>query len=135
MSDSFYLFHRGILKEKEGITVCQKRTFVEHTAIRVKDIRWYVRFFCEALGMQINSVDGSADDPKQVWLLGGLQLISDPKFEGPEGRLAHLGIMTENLEKALEKVYKWGVTELPQGRNWFVLPDGLSVELLQKQSI
>ena len=29
------------------------------------------------------------------------------------------------------KPQKWGVTTLPQGRNWLQLPDGLAVELIQ----
>ena len=53
------------------------------------------------------------------------------RFEGPEGRIAHLGIMTEDLESTLEEVYKWDVTQMPQGRHWVALPDGLVIELLQ----
>ena len=109
----------------------QRRSTLEHIAIRVKDIHWHIRFFREALGMTLRSVDGPEDRPKQVWTIGGLQLVSDPDFEGPEGRIAHLGIMTEDLEGALEEVYKWGVTQMPQGRHWFALPDGLTIELLQ----
>ena len=111
--------------------VCQKRSYLEHTAIRVKDIQWHICFFGEALGMSVQSVDGPVDHPKQVWTIGGLQLVSDPNFEGPEGRIAHLGIMTEDLEAALEEVYKWNVTQMSQGRHWFALPDGLTIELLQ----
>ena len=111
--------------------VCQKKSYLEHTAIRVKDIQWHIRFFGEALGMSIRSIDGPTDHPKQVWTLGGLQLVSDPDFEGPEGRIAHLGVMTEDLEASLEEVYKWNVVQMPQGRHWFALPDGLTVELLQ----
>jgi catechol 2,3-dioxygenase-like lactoylglutathione lyase family enzyme len=109
----------------------QKRSYVEHVAVRVKDIQWHTRFFREALGMSIREVDGPADSPKQIWTVGGVQLIADPDFVGPEGRLAHLGVMTEDLDAALQEVYSWGVTEMPQGRNWVALPDGLSVELIQ----
>lgn len=108
-----------------------KKSYVEHTAVRVKDIQWHINFFREVLGMTIRSVDGAADAPNQVWTVGGMQLISDPDFKGPEGRLAHLGIMTEDLEEALELAYSRGVTELPQGRNWFAIPDGLCIELMQ----
>jgi catechol 2,3-dioxygenase-like lactoylglutathione lyase family enzyme len=109
----------------------QKRSYLEHIAIRVKDIQWHIRFFREALGMTLRSVEGSADHPKQVWTIGGLQLVSDPDFEGPEGRVAHLGIMTEDVEAAIEEVGKWHPTQMPQGRNWFALPDGLVIELMQ----
>ena len=108
-----------------------KRSYVEHVAVRVRDIQWHIRFFREALGMSIRDIDGTADDPRQVWLTGGVQLMADPEFEGPEGRLAHLGVMTEHLEAVLEEVYRWGVKELPQGRNWVALPDGLAIELIQ----
>ncbi len=109
----------------------RKRSYLEHAAIRVKDIQWHIRFFREALGMTLRSVDGPEDRPKQVWTIGGLQLVSDPDFDGPEGRIAHLGIMTEDLQGTLEQVYKWGVAQMPQGRHWVALPDGLTIELLQ----
>ena len=109
-----------------------KNSYVEHVAVRVKDIDWHIRFFREALGMAIREVDGPADNPKQVWTVGGVQLMADPEFRGPEGRLAHLGVMTEDLEAALAAACAWeGVTALPQGRNWLALPDGLCVEILQ----
>jgi catechol 2,3-dioxygenase-like lactoylglutathione lyase family enzyme len=108
-----------------------KRSYVEHVAVRVKDIQWHIRFFREALGMAIREVDGPADAPRQVWTVGGVQLMADPDFEGPEGRLAHLGVMTEDLEGALAAASAWGVTTLPQGRNWLALPDGLAVEIIQ----
>jgi catechol 2,3-dioxygenase-like lactoylglutathione lyase family enzyme len=120
----------GLEKDK-SVMVRRKKTYLEHAAIRVKDIQWHIRFFREALGMSLREVDGPEDHPKQVWTVGGLQLVSDPGFEGPEGRIAHLGIMTEDLEASLEEVYKWGVTQMPQGRNWFALPDGLVIELIQ----
>jgi catechol 2,3-dioxygenase-like lactoylglutathione lyase family enzyme len=108
-----------------------KRSYVEHVAIRVRDIDWHIRFFREVLGMTLREVDGPSGAPRQVWTIGGIQLIADPAFEGPEGRLAHLGVMTEDLEAALSEAQAWGVAELPQGRNWLVLPDGLVVELIQ----
>jgi catechol 2,3-dioxygenase-like lactoylglutathione lyase family enzyme len=109
-----------------------KRSYVEHVAVRVRDIDWHIRFFREALGMPIRAVDGPADAPKQVWTIGGVQLVADPAFAGPEGRLAHLGVMTEDLDAALAEAYRWeGVEAMPQGRHWLALPDGLCVELLQ----
>ena len=81
--------------------------------------------------MGIRDVDGDPADPRQVWLTGGVQLMADPNFVGPEGRHGHLGIMTDDLDAALAAVYRWDVTPLPQGRNWVALPDGLCIELIQ----
>jgi hypothetical protein len=108
-----------------------RKSYVEHVAVRVKDIGWHVRFFREALGMTIREVDGPADAPRQVWTIGGIQLMADPTFEGPEGRLAHLGVMTEDQEAAIAAAKAFGATELPQGRNWLALPDGLAIEIIQ----
>jgi catechol 2,3-dioxygenase-like lactoylglutathione lyase family enzyme len=109
-----------------------KTSFLEHTAIRVKDLQWHIRFFKEALGMPVARAQGPEDDPIQVWTVGGVQLVSAKDFEGPEGRMVHLGIRCEDLEAALDEAYaNWGVKQLPQGRNWIELPDGLQIELMQ----
>jgi len=108
-----------------------KQSYVEHAAIRVKDIHWHIRFFREVLGMTLREVQGPDEAPAQVWTIGGFQLISDPDFEGPEGRLGHIGVMTEDLEAALKEAAAWGVTQLPQGPNWLRLPDGLCLEVIQ----
>lgn len=105
--------------------------YVEHVAIWVKDIHWHIEFFREVLGMTMREVEGLPEDPKQYWTLGGMQFMSRPDFAGPEGRLGHIGIMCENLEAALSAAKAFGVAELPQGRNWLRLPDGLAVELIQ----
>jgi catechol 2,3-dioxygenase-like lactoylglutathione lyase family enzyme len=110
----------------------EMKAYVEHVAIRVKDIDWHLRFFRDVLGMTIARERGGADGtPRQVWTTGGMQLISDPDFQGPEGRLGHLGVMAEDVEAVLRAAQAWGVRELPQGRTWFALPDGLNVEILQ----
>lgn len=106
----------------------QKHSYMEHVAIYVKDLEWHIRFFREALGMTLRD---ESQYPKQVWTIGGIQLISNPGHEAPEGRMAHLGIMTEDLEAALVEIYRWDVKAMPQGRNWVELPDGLCIEVMQ----
>ena len=108
-----------------------KKSYVEHVAVRVMDIDWHIRFFKDVLGMTMREETPTGQSPYQFWTIGGVQLMSDPDFNGPEGRLTHLGIMTEDLEQALTEAAAWGVTELPQGRNWIALPDGLQIELIQ----
>ena len=107
------------------------RSYVEHVAIKVKDIDWHLRFFREVLGMTVREVMGPESKPEKAWTLGGMQFNADPCFAGPEGRMAHLGIMVEDLEAVLAEARKWDVRELPMGRNWLALPDGLELELMQ----
>ncbi|NMG42198.1 VOC family protein [Aromatoleum toluvorans] len=111
------------------------RAYVEHVAIRVADIYWHIRFFRDVLGMTIRETTPEGQAPYQVWTIGGMQLMSVPGFKAPPsndaGWLAHLGIMVENLEAALDAARAWEVRELPQGRNWLQLPDGLAIELIQ----
>lgn len=111
------------------------RSFVEHVAVRVKDIQWHIRFFREVLGQEVREIDGPADTPRQYWTLGGMQLVATPDFQAPPsneaGWLAHLGVMVEDMEAALQAATSWDVQTLPQGRNWLQLPDGLAVELIQ----
>lgn len=110
-------------------------SYVEHVAVRVKDIHWHIKFFHDVLGMDVREIDGPADAPNQYWTIGGMQLMSTPDFEAAPsndaGWLAHLGIMVQDLELALREAQPWGVKELPLGRNWLQLPDGLALELIQ----
>ena len=111
------------------------KAYVEHVAIRVKDIHWHIKFFYEVLGMDVREIDGPTDDPRQYWTRGGLQFMATPDFEAPPsndaGWLAHLGVRVDDLDSAIAEAHKWGVKPLPQGRNWLQLPDGLAVELIQ----
>ncbi len=112
-----------------------KKSYVEHVAIRVKDIEWHLRFFRGVLGMDVRETMGAEGAlekvPEKAWTIGGMQFNADPAFDGPEGRMAHLGIMVEDLDAVLSEAAKWGVRELPMGRNWLALPDGLELELMQ----
>lgn len=112
-----------------------KSSFVEHVAMYVKDIGWYRNFFEETLGMKVKQVDGTSDNPQQVWTVGGLQFIADPNFNGPGGQMAHLGIVTEDLDKALQEIYSWDHVSQVAGKekNWVLLPDGLILELFEQK--
>ena len=108
------------------------RAYVEHVAIRVPDVDRHVAFFREVLGLGIRDEQPAhGARPRQVWVLGSVQLIEDPDFAGPEGRLAHLGIMVDDYQGVLARATTWGATALPAGPNWFELPGGLNIEILQ----
>ena len=107
------------------------KAYLEHVALWVRDIHWHIEFFHDVCGMTMREVQGSEQEPLQYWTLGGLQFIASPEFAGHEGRLAHLGVMCDDLEATLAAAKRFGVTEMPQGRNWLRLPDGLAVEFMQ----
>jgi catechol 2,3-dioxygenase-like lactoylglutathione lyase family enzyme len=111
-----------------------RKAYVEHVAIFVRDIHMHMRFFKEVLGMTMREVDGSPEEPRQYWTVGGMQFIAMPDFEGPEGRLAHLGVMCEDLEAALAAAHQFDVKPMSQGPNWLRLPDGLAIELIQARN-
>lgn len=108
----------------------EKRAYLDHMAIFVKDLKWSIAFFEDVFHMPVNRVDGSPENPSQVWLEGGLQLVSAPDFDACEGRSAHLGINVEDLDACLAEAYARGVKELPKGHNWIELPDGLQIEVM-----
>ncbi len=108
------------------------RAYVEHVAIRVPDVHRHIDFFDKVLGLGIREEKPAHDSvPRQVWVLGSVQLIEDPTFAGPEGRLAHLGVMVDDYEGVLARAAHWGTTALPAGPNWLELPGGLNVEILR----
>ena len=110
------------------------KAYVEHVAIRVKDIHWHIRFFHDVLGMTAREIDGTPENPKQYWSVGGIQLMASPDWlpaPGETGQLAHLGVMVEDLNAALTLAEPFGVEPMSHASNWLRLPDGLVVELLQ----
>lgn len=111
----------------------QGKSFVEHTAIYVKDLEWHICFFEEVFGMPVLHQTRTNENLRQVWLSGGIQINEATDFDAQEGRLAHLGIMTDDLSQCLEAAYERGVTTMSegQGRNWIRLPDGLCIEVMQ----
>lgn len=109
--------------------------YVEHVAVRVKDLQWHIHFFEQVFGMSIRKKSQPGDALTQVWLHGGIQLLYAPDFDSAaHGQLAHLGIMVNDMEKTLEKAYALGVKQLPQGKNWFALPEGICIEIMQATS-
>ena len=110
------------------------RGYLEHSAIFVKDIDWHIGFFEKVFGMGVRSKSMNGDKIAQVWLYGGVQLTVKADFDGDAGGFNHLGIMVEDLAKAVDEAYVWGVTEMPQGRNWVRLPEGICIEIMQAEN-
>lgn len=106
---------------------------LDHVAIRVSDIEFYVRFFARVFKMEVSSIDGDPERPLQLWIQDVIQLISDSDFQGPEGRSAHIAIATENIDLVLAEAREFGAVAQTKGPNWIEMPDGLVFELLEKK--
>ncbi|MDO1583254.1 VOC family protein [Rhizobium oryzicola] len=107
--------------------------YVEHTAFFVRDIVPLIDFFAEVLGMTVTQVDGDAHSPRQVWLQGGVQLIADPGFVGPEGRFGHLGVVCKDVPAAIEAARARGAVSTAKGEHWLLLQNGLLLEFLPEK--
>jgi hypothetical protein len=73
---------------------------------------------------------GEGKIPSNVWFEEGLQLVHDPDFKGPEGRLHHLGVLVADQAAMAQECESRGFTEVRP--NWYALPDGLVLEFLQQ---
>ena len=108
--------------------------YLEHSAIFVRDMDWHIKFFEAVFGMGVRSKSMNGDQIAQVWLYGGMQLTRKNDYEGGEFGFNHLGVMVEELDKAVDEAYKWGVTEMPQGRNWVRTPEGIGIEIMKAEN-
>lgn len=108
-------------------------SYLEHMALKVRDLDWHIHFFEDVFDMPVRMSMGEKPNRK-VWLHAGLQLNEDIHFEGGEGRADHLGIMTEEYDQVIEKAYAAGAKEHPMGHNWFILPDGLCIEVVKAKT-
>ena len=115
------------------------RNHVEHVAVRVRDLEWHRVFFRDALGMRETEVQGEAERPRQVWV-GGMQLTRDSEYAPrpqAEERVWHIGVNVRNIEAADRDVAAYpGVKRFgddPGQKYWFILPEGLVMELVQRQ--
>lgn len=116
--------------------------YVDHVAIRTRNFERDLDFFRTVLGMKITLTDPEGVDVsdvasmKQAWV-GGVQLQRDDSYNPAkqEGQLTHIGISIRGVDTVLEKVYAHEGVVQAEGkpRNWFVLPDGPTIELLEAE--
>ena len=104
---------------------------LDHVAINVSDIAWYIDFFSRAFGMTVVDTDVKNDQIHQAWLDGGIQIIQTPTFSHASSSvLAHIAIKVDNLSDAITRVKLSGGTAMQKGENWFQLPGDVYLELL-----
>jgi len=117
-----------------------KKAKLDHLALRVADLEWYVDFLQSVFDMQITETQG--DDPsrpEQVWL-GGFQLTRSgqitPKQDTHSERIWHVSIDVADRDAAANAMLDYpGVKrwkDKPEQQYWLVLPDGLIIELVDR---
>lgn len=102
--------------------------YLEHTALKVDDIEWCVRFFEEVFDMPVRLSLGEKPNRK-IWLHAGIQLNEDVNFKNEESCLDHIALMTTDYENVLKKSIEWGCVQLSTGENWLKMPNGIVIEL------
>ena len=107
-----------------------KSATIGHTAVKVKDINSMIVLLEDLLDFHVRRKAGDGEIPSNVWFEEGLQLVHDPEFEGPEGRLHHLGVLVSDREAIVQACESRGFSEVRP--NWYALPDGLVLEFLQQ---
>ncbi|MBO6178969.1 MAG: VOC family protein [Selenomonadaceae bacterium] len=112
----------------------KKSSYLEHAAVTVHDIEWSIRFFENVLGMDVIRRKEANGKLEQVWLRGGLQLVSSPdNYAAGQGH--HLGIVTEDFKGTLREMLAYEGVHAVDGKpeKWVELPDGLLLELFQEK--
>lgn len=102
---------------------------VDHVALHVPRLAWYVELFREVFGMTVTAED--TGDPHQVWF-DGLQLIEHHSVVPAEGMLAHVAFGVEDAARVTSALARRGCTQLQRGPRWWSIGDGLIVELVDE---
>ena len=116
-----------------------KKARLDHVALRVADLEWYVAFFQQVFDMEITDSRGDPEHPDQVWL-GGFQLTRDLQFSPTKDshleRAWHVSIDVDDKDAVASAmlnypdVRQWN--DNPDQKYWLVLPDGLIIELVNR---
>jgi len=103
---------------------------IGHTAIKVRDINGMIKLIEGLLGFHVVRKKGGGEVPVSVWFKEGLQLVYDPDFGGPEGRLHHIGILVSDKLAMVQECKRRGFSAVRP--NWYALPEGLVLDFLDK---
>lgn len=103
---------------------------VSHVALRLGNIPYHTKFFETVFGMTVIRVDGPAENPRSVWLDGGIQLMRDTSDAPLTGAMDHLCIIVPDVAEALRLAAPFGATPVAgKGAHWFTIPGGPNFEL------
>lgn len=103
---------------------------LHHVAIATMDFKKYKELF-EKLGMTIKREVGEAP-ARQLWFYEGIQLKETVVLEKGTN-VDHVALETENIEETVKIALINGCKSDSRGNNWFILPNGTVIELMQAE--
>lgn len=101
---------------------------LHHVALYVPDIREKLKMMQDVFGMKVTEIDGDPENPRQIWLDGGIQLIA--ASEEAECAIAHVALTSNGWKEARGCRERHGASVLPKGDNWLEFKDKLVIELI-----
>lgn len=104
---------------------------LHHVAIATKEFESYKKLF-EQLGMKVERENGQIPE-RQLWFFEGIQLKEVEEFECGN-TVDHIAISTNNIEESVKIALLNGCTLDSHRNNWFILPNGVKVELMSKEN-
>ena len=99
-----------------------------HVAIATTEFEKYKKFF-EQLGMTVERENGQIPT-RQIWFYEGIQLKEVDNIQLGTN-IDHIAISTNNIKETIEIALLNGCKMDTRGNNWFVLPNGTTIELIK----
>lgn len=106
------------------------KAILDHAALNVRDIEWYINFFEEVFGMEEQKRQGNMPYRK-VWLDGGIQLCECQVETSSAGPFDHICFVTEDIDSVVKAAKARGCIQVPFKPTWIILPNGIVIELKQ----
>lgn len=101
---------------------------IHHIAINVSEFEKYVRFFEDVFDMTPEKYS-DAQNHRKIWFEQGIQINENADAAITGSQYDHIGLYVDNQEKVMEKAIAFGCIPLPEGSNWFKLPNGIRIEM------
>ena len=101
---------------------------LDHAALNVRDLEWYLNFFEEVFNMKEEKRQG--DMPyRKFWLDGGIQLCECQVDTGSAGPMDHICFVSDDVDAVIEAAKARGCITVPYKPTWFILPNGVVIEM------
>ena len=101
---------------------------LHHVAIAVDEFDKYVDLFV-SLGMSIQRTTGKIPT-RQLWFEEGIQLKESQVVKIGDN-VDHIALGTDNSADSIKAALENGCSLIRERNNWFCLPNGISIELME----